>query len=125
MLKTSIKLIVHFWKAFTFSLQGLRAAGRYQLAFRAELLFCLIGIPLSFYVGKTAIERLLLISSLLLLLIVELINSAIETIIDRISLERHALSGRAKDLGSAAVLITLLLVLLIWLVIFFLHYPTL
>ncbi len=106
--------LAHVFKAFQYSLQGLRAAFRYEEAFRLELLACLILIPAGVWLGRSAVEYVLLFSSLLLVLIVELLNSAIEAIVDRIGVEHHALSGRAKDIGSAAVFLSLLYVGVVW-----------
>ena len=106
--------ITHVIKAFQYSLQGLRAALRYEEAFRLELLACLIMVPLGIWLGRSALEYALLFSSLLLVLIVELVNSAIEAIVDRISVEHHELSGRAKDIGSAAVFLSLFYVAIVW-----------
>jgi diacylglycerol kinase (ATP) len=94
---------------------GLLAAARHELAFRLELAACLILVPAAFWVGNTAVERSLLLGSLLLVLIVELGNSALETALDRVSLEQHALTGRAKDIGAAAVLLSLVNAAVIWL----------
>ncbi len=106
--------ITHVIKAFQYSLQGLRAAFRYEEAFRLELLACLIMVPLGIWLGRSALEYALLFSSLLLVLIVELVNSAIEAIVDRIGVEHHVLSGRAKDIGSAAVFLSLIYVAVVW-----------
>lgn len=100
--------------ATLFSISGLNAAWRNEAAFRQEVLLCAVLIPASIWVGETAVERSLLIGSCLLILIVELINSAVEAVVDRVSVERHELSGRAKDLGSAAVLVSLLLATIVW-----------
>lgn len=108
---TGIKRII---LAAGYSAKGLRAAFVHEAAFRQELLLCAVLIPLACWLDVNAIERMLLISSLLLVLIVELLNSAIEAVVDRIGPEQHQLSGRAKDLGSAAVLIALLLTLYLW-----------
>ncbi len=104
----------HVWKAFQYSVQGLRAAYKYEEAFRLELLACLFMIPFGLWLGRSAVEYALLFSSLLLVLIVELVNSAIEAIVDRISVEHHELSGRAKDIGSAAVFLSLFYVAVVW-----------
>ena len=96
------------------SWQGLKAAWRLEAAFRQEVLLLCVLLPVALLVPASAAERALLAGSLLLVLIVELLNSAIEAVVDRISLDHHELSGRAKDLGSAAVLFSLLLVLLTW-----------
>jgi diacylglycerol kinase (ATP) len=94
-------------KAFRFSCQGLNAAFVSEAAFRQEVIFTIILIPLGLYLGNSDFERALLISVVILVLIVELINSGIEAIVDRISTEKHELSGMAKDVGSAAVLLSL------------------
>ena len=97
-----------------YSLKGLQAALRHESAFRQELALCLVLLPAAFWLGQGAVERGLLIGSLLLVLIVELLNSAVEAVVDRFGDERHELSGRAKDMGSAAVFVSLLNVLVIW-----------
>jgi diacylglycerol kinase (ATP) len=97
-----------------FSLAGLRAAWRSEAAFRQESLLCVILVPAGVWLGQTAAERALLIGSCLLVLIVELLNSSVEAVVDRIGKEHHELSGRAKDLGSAAVFLCLALVLVVW-----------
>lgn len=96
------------------SWQGLKLAWRLEAAFRQELWLVALLLPVALGLPLTAIERVLLIGSLLLVLIVELLNSAVEAVVDRVSLDYHELSGRAKDIGSAAVLITLLLAALTW-----------
>ena len=96
------------------SLNGLASAVRGELAFRQELAICAILIPVAVWLGEDAIERALMIGSLLLILIVELVNTAIETVVDRIGPERDELSGRAKDLGSAAVFVSLVLAAVVW-----------
>lgn len=96
------------------SWRGLTLAWRLEAAFRQELWLAALLLPVAIGVPLTAIERVLLIGSLLLVLIVELLNSAIEAVVDRVSLDYHELSGRAKDIGSAAVLLALLLALLTW-----------
>lgn len=97
------------------ALAGLAAAWRHEVPFRMELAACAVLLPASFYVGQTAVERALLIGSLLLVLIVELLNSALEATLDRISLDDHPLIKRAKDISSAAVGLTLLNAGVIWL----------
>ena len=101
-------------RAMRFSAQGLVHAWRHESAFRQELTLGIIMTPLALWLGRTAYEKVLLIACLLLVLIVELLNSAVEAAIDRVGDEHHELSGRAKDLGSAAVFVSLTLVLLIW-----------
>lgn len=100
--------------ATRYSMAGLRAAWQKEEAFRLEVIAAVILIPSAFWVGTTAVERVLLIGSILVVLIVELLNAAIENTIDRIGAERHELSGRAKDQGSAAVFVSLLLVVSTW-----------
>lgn len=97
-----------------YSLQGLLAAVKYESAFRQELLLAAVLVPAAFWAGNTAVEYALLIGSLLLVLIVELLNSAIEAVVDRVGNEHHELAGRAKDLGSAAVMVSLLMVCVVW-----------
>ncbi len=101
------------------SLSGFKLAYRHESAFRQELFLLLILLPLACYVQVSPTERILLIASALLILIVELLNSSVEAAIDRISLERHQLSGRAKDLGSAAVMVALINCAITWALILF------
>lgn len=103
--------------AFRYSCQGLSAAWKSEPAFRQEVILLIIAIIMALIVPVTGIERLLLIGSVWLVLVVELLNSAIEDVVDRVGQDYHLLSGRAKDIGSAAVLLTLLLALLVWLTI--------
>jgi len=100
-----------------YSLAGLRAAWRHEAAFRQEVVLALVLAPLAFWLGETSLQRLLLLGSCLLVLVVELLNSAIEAVVDRIGPELHELSGRAKDLGSAAVFLSLLLAAAAWAVV--------
>ena len=99
------------------SLRGLAGAFREEAAFRQELAFAALVIPLGLWLGHSGIERALLIGPMLLILIVELLNSAIEATVDRIGLERHALAGLAKDIGSAAVLMSFVLLTAVWLLV--------
>lgn len=105
------------WNAMCYSFEGLRAAYRHEDAFRQELWLAAIMIPLTFAMPVTGLGRALMIASVLVVLIVELINSAIEAAIDRISLESHRLSKRAKDIGSAAVMVALVNVIATWLLV--------
>lgn len=98
-------------------MQGLVAALRFETAFRQAFLLLLAAGGLSFFLPVTSVERLALIAVLLLVLMIEALNSAIESVVDRISLEPHLLSGRAKDYGSLAVLIALIIALSTWLTI--------
>ena len=100
--------------ALRYSLQGLKAAFHNEPAFRQECYVAVILIPLALYLGDSGIERAMLIGAWLLVMIVELLNSGIEAVVDRVGEEYHALSGIAKDVGSAAVLISLLAAVLIW-----------
>jgi len=99
--------------------QGLAAAWRHEIPFRLEVAACAVLVPLSFWVVKTPVERALLVGSLLLVLIVELVNSAVEATLDRVSLEPHPLIGRAKDIASAAVGMSLVNAGVVWLFILF------
>lgn len=100
--------------AFGYSRQGLKAAYCNEAAFRQEVWLALILIPLALWLKLSAVSTVLLIGSVFLVLIVELVNSAIEAIVDRIGPEYHELSGRAKDIGSAAVLVALVFMVLTW-----------
>ncbi len=101
-------------KSFGYSLQGLRATLREDEAFRVDTILALVLVPLGLYFGEGEVEKVLLAGSMFLVLIVELLNSAIETVVDRFGSEQHELSGRAKDQGSAAVLLSWMVVLLVW-----------
>ncbi|KRO93442.1 MAG: diacylglycerol kinase [SAR92 bacterium BACL26 MAG-121220-bin70] len=96
------------------SIQGIDSALRTQEAFRCEMLASVILLPLALYVATDYLQLILLVGTVLMVLIVELLNTGIEVVVDRISLEFHELSGRAKDVGSAAVLISLILFLAVW-----------
>ncbi|MEN8710976.1 MAG: diacylglycerol kinase [Arenicellales bacterium] len=108
------KGIRRIWNAAGYSFAGLKAAFQNEAAFRQESVLLLILAPVALWLGEGAIEKVLLISSVLLVLIIELVNSAIESAIDRIGSDIHELSGRAKDIGSAAVFLSLLNAALIW-----------
>ncbi len=105
------------YRAFNWSMSGLKAVFINEAAFRQELLLCVILVIPAFYFGKTGVERALLLGSLLLILIVELLNSAVEATVDRIGAEEHDLAGRAKDMGSAAVLLSLVNAAVVWLLV--------
>ena len=109
--RTGVARIV---RAFFTSLSGLGDAWRHESAFRQEVLLAAILVPIACVVPVTGPERAMLVASVLLVLVVELLNSSVEAAIDRISLDRHSLSKRAKDLGSAAVLVTLVLLAAVW-----------
>jgi len=101
-------------RAFCYSMQGLAAAWRNEAAFRQEVVLAALILPPGLWFAANGLERALLAASVLFVLVVELLNSAVEATIDRISSERHELSKRAKDLGSAAVMLALLNVWVVW-----------
>ncbi|QPQ25928.1 MULTISPECIES: diacylglycerol kinase [Lonsdalea] len=106
--------ITRLVKATGYSLQGLKQAWRHEAAFRQETILTLAGIIIACWLPVSILERLLLIGAVVLIVIVELLNSAIEAVVDRIGKEYHELAGRAKDLGSAAVLVACLLAAVVW-----------
>ena len=112
--KTGFKRLLN---AFNYSCSGIKEAYRNEDAFRQEALLAAILLPLAFWLDAPAIGRALMVGSVLLLLIVELLNSAIEATVDRISLDDHRLAKRAKDIGSAAVLITIVNLAVVWLLV--------
>jgi diacylglycerol kinase (ATP) len=97
-----------------YSRDGLLAAWRNEAAFREEVVLAAVALPLAIYLGKSGVERALLIGSIVLVLIVEILNSALEAVVDKASPEQHELAKRAKDMGSAAVLLALLNAACIW-----------
>jgi len=109
--KTGLARIID---ATRFSMAGMRAAWKNEAAFRQEIVICSILFVLSFFLAANPVQWLLLVAPLLIVLVVELLNSAVESIVDRIGPEHHELSGRSKDMGSAAVFFSLLLVFLCW-----------
>ncbi|HEU4441583.1 MAG TPA: diacylglycerol kinase [Burkholderiales bacterium] len=112
--KTGLRRIL---AAIQYSLCGLAAAARHEIAFRLELAMVALLAPLALWLGDTGVERALLLGCLLIVLIVELINSAIEAAVDRISFEHHRLAKRAKDIGAAAVMLSLLNAGVVWLLV--------
>ncbi|MBK1672605.1 diacylglycerol kinase [Ectothiorhodospira shaposhnikovii] len=104
-------------KAAGYSWKGLRSTFRHEAAFRQELLAMIVLVPLALWLGDNGVERALLIGSLFMILIVELLNSGIEAAIDRIGRDYHDLSARAKDMGSAAVLLSILHAVVVWLLV--------
>lgn len=108
---TGISRIIH---AFKYSFDGLVATFKSESAFRQDILLCICATILQFFIDVSPLSRILMMSSLILILISELINTAIETIIDRIGAEKHPLSKKAKDIGSAIVLLTIICVVLLW-----------
>lgn len=109
--KTGLRRV---WNALFYSMAGLAAAFKHESAFRQEVLLAAILVPLVFFLPASNVERALMLGSVLLVLIVELLNSALEAAVDRISVEDHPLAKRAKDIGSAAVFVALLNVVLVW-----------
>lgn len=105
------------WNATRYSFAGLIAAARNEAAFRELVLLLLVAIPVALWLTRDGVERALLIGSVLLCLVVELLNAAVEATVDRISLENHRLAKRAKDIGSAAVMLALLNAAMIWLLV--------
>ncbi len=112
--KTGIARVID---ATQYSWLGLKAAFKYEAAFRQEIFLLALLIPTALWVGNSGVEYALLIGSLLLVLLAEIINSAIEAVVDRLGEEQHELSGRAKDMGSAAVFIAMMNVLVTWIAI--------
>ena len=112
--KTGATGLTRIINAFGYSMKGIRAAILHESAFRQEAVLFVIMLPAAIWLGRNWLDYILLIGSLFIVLIVELINSAIEAVVDRISHEYSELAGRAKDMGSAAVLISLVNVMLVW-----------
>ena len=109
--KTGLRRV---WNAFNYSIAGLKAAYLCEDAFRQEVRLAVLLIPATFFIPVPWLVKGLMIASVLLVLVVELLNSAIEAVVDRVSLENHRLAKRAKDIGSAAVLVSLLMVVVVW-----------
>lgn len=109
--KTGIKRLAN---AMGYSYEGFKAAFKHEDAFRQEVFLAIVLIPLALYLEHETLQRVLMIASLFLVLIIELLNSAIEAVVDRVSTERHALAKRAKDIGSAAVFVALTNVVVTW-----------
>ena len=107
-------IIAHIIKAVIWSMAGLKAAWKNEQAFRWEATIIFLMMPVGLWLGKTAVERALLIASAMSILVTELLNSAVEAVVDRIGPERHKLSKRAKDLGSAAALISMITAAVVW-----------
>lgn len=112
--KTGLQRLVN---ATRYSLEGFAAAARHEDAFRQELLLAAVLVPLGLWLGNGGVERALLVGSVLLVLVVELLNSAVEATVDRVSLEDHRLAKRAKDLGSAAVMMCFVAAAAVWLLV--------
>ena len=111
--------VSRLWRATGFSLKGLQAAFQHEQAFRQEVYVLLLVVPLGLWLGDGALEKVLLVGSWLIVMIAELLNSAVEAVVDRIGSEPHELSGRAKDIASAAVMVALALAGLTWILLIF------
>jgi len=109
--KTGLRRLIN---AMGYSYEGFKAAFKHEDAFRQEVFLTILLIPLALYLEQEAIPRVIMIGSLFLVLIAELLNSAVEAVVDRVSIERHALAKRAKDIGSAAVFVALTNVVVTW-----------
>jgi diacylglycerol kinase (ATP) len=114
--KTGLRRLLN---AFGYSMAGFKAAFKNEDAFRQEVMMAVILLPLAVYLGKTGMQTALMIACMLLVMIVELLNSSIEATVDRISLENHQLAKRAKDIGSAAVLLSLVNLVVVWALVIF------
>jgi diacylglycerol kinase (ATP) len=117
------KGLARIWAATVYSAEGLRACFRSEEAFRIESILSVFLIPLAVILGETALETAMLLFSIVLVLLVELLNSAIEAVVDRVSLDYHELSKKAKDIASGAVFVSLMTFLLIWSVLLFDRLP--
>lgn len=111
---TGLRRIVH---ATRYSLEGLAAALRHEAAFRQELALAVVLVPLGLWLGNDGVERALLVGGVLAVLVVELLNSAVEAVVDRVSAEHHELAKRAKDFGSAAVMLSLVATGSVWMLV--------
>lgn len=109
--KTGLRRLIN---AFGYSVEGFKAAFTHEDAFRQEVFLAIVLIPLAIYLGENSVEKALMIASVLLVLIVELLNSAVEAAVDHTSTDHHALAKRAKDIGSAAVFLALAIVAIVW-----------
>lgn len=112
--KTGLRRV---WNALFYSIDGLKAAYRHEDAFRQEILLAAVLIPVALFLPASGMGKALMIASVLLVLIVELLNSAVEATVDRVSLEHHRLAKRAKDIGSAAVLFSIVNVITVWILV--------
>ena len=119
-MKSSRTGLTHIAYAFLYSMKGIAAAFRNESAFRIEIVFFIVLFPTGLYIGKTAVEKAVLVAVLFIVLIAEIVNSAIEAVVDRVGSDYHVLSGQAKDMASAAVLLSLLLAGTVWALILFL-----
>jgi len=106
--------LVRLFNALGYSRDGLGAAWKNEAAFREEVMLAVVAIPLALFLGETGVDRALMVGSILLILIVEILNSAVEAVVDKASPEKHELAKRAKDMGSAAVLLSLVNAAAVW-----------
>jgi diacylglycerol kinase (ATP) len=106
--------LVRLFNALGYSRDGLGAAWKNEAAFREEVMLAVVAIPLALFLGETGVNRALMVGSILLILIVEILNSAVEAVVDKASPEKHELAKRAKDMGSAAVLLSLVNAAAVW-----------
>ena len=111
--------ITRIIKAFGFSMQGLRASWKHESAFRQETMLAIILSPLAFWLARTPAELMILLMTLFIVVITEVLNSAVEAVVDRVSDDHHKLAGRAKDMASAAVFLSLVMTLIVWGVLLF------
>jgi diacylglycerol kinase (ATP) len=109
--------MTRFMRAFSYSFQGFAHAWREEAAFRQEVCLSLLVIPAGLYLGRSGVERALLVCPMLLILVVEILNSAVEAVVDRSGTDRHPLAGMAKDMGSAAVMLSFILLGTVWLLV--------
>ncbi|MCX7104022.1 MAG: diacylglycerol kinase [Methylococcales bacterium] len=114
MANQNAKGIKRLINACIFSVAGFKATWTHEEAFRQEVIIFVVSTPIALWLGETTVEKLLLIGSVVLLMLVELLNSAVEAVVDRVGFEHHELSGRAKDIGSAAVMMSLAWVAVTW-----------
>ena len=114
--------ITRIIKAFGFSMKGFRAAWQHEAAFRQELMLTVVLTPLAFVISETTMQLALLLLTLFVVLITEILNSAVEAVVDRVSDEQHKLAGRAKDMGSAAVFLSLSMTAVVWGLVIFERY---
>ena len=121
--KTGVTGIKRIINAAGYSWKGIRSAYKHEAAFRQELWLAAVLVPAGIFLGDTLLDKAMLVSSVLFVLVVELLNAAIESIVDRISDEHHELAGRAKDMGSAAVLFALVITAIVWAAVLIEHPP--
>jgi len=113
-MKPGYRGLKHLVHSTRYSLKGLKAAFRYEAAFRQEVVLCVLLLPVAGWIADDLLSWLILVGSCLVVLITELLNTAVENVVDRIGSEKNELSGRAKDIGSAAVMLALMLAVLCW-----------